>query len=1821
MIEGKAMSIKLGNLFIVIFCTLVLPALFFACGGGNVKPDDGNVSVVSFEPSEKVMGRQNITVSFSVPVVDAALVGQPLADRPLVIKPEIAGVFKWISTDSLRFYPDAELPGGMTYEVAVTASALKLPGLKLGGRTVYALETQKFEIVQADVSIRYSNFEEKLAAVTVDLQFNYPVEAKDLKAALRFDLEGAGEVAFEPTEQKADTRHSLESAPLKMTDASRRMLLKLAQALPTVAGNTFIAADYVRELTVEGRKTLKIESIQPEQRGDYFSIYVQFSSYVDLERIRPHVVVGGGVEYRLENAWRGFYIAADFLPGSVYRIELRKGYMAEDASLLENDFVRDVLIPDYEPVLRFSSPGWFLPQSGSGRVGIDSVNVRMLKVSVSQVYRNNIVHFLNSYLSSGGYYDGYYGDEYYYGGSQIEALGRTVREEDVSVALERNRRVGSEIDVGALLDGNRRGIYIIEVRNADGYQSDRKWVLSTDIGLMAKQGRDEMLVFANSLNTLAPVSGAKITLLSRNNQEIAGAVTDANGAARIPGVGALRETFEPYVIVAEKGDDCAFMRFSDSQLSSADFDVSGASAPEAWRYRSYVFTERGVYRPDDTAHIGAIVRRSDLAQAQPMPVRLTVYSPDMRRFKVLQQDLNDGVTADFTVEIPGYAMTGRYRAELALLSGEKLGEATFQVEDFLPDRIGVKLTSDRPQAAPGDKVKLDVKAALLFGPPAAGRRVEARARISAVPFAPDAYGSFSFSDSSRSFDRQYLELGEAVLDADGRAVFEMEAPSGLTPPSSLDATVTTTVLDEGGRAVSAAITLPLHPYPYYVGAKKSVEGYAEPGRESEFEVIALSHSGAPEAGRGLEVEFFRVTWNTSLQRDERGFYRYVSERREESVEKRSLTSGAGPVKTSFTPKDVGYYRMVLRAGEGGAAADVNFYASGWGYAPWAMSSPDRLKIDLDRREYAPGDRAVVQIRSPFAGKLFLSVERDGVDYYRVIDMKENTASITLDVAADWAPNVYVVGTLIRSADALEPYAPARAYGAAPLFVSYDRHRLQLNLSAAPQSLPNSDVEIRLEVKGGAGSGWAAIAAVDEGILQLTGFVSPDPLKSFFARRRLEVSTHDVYSFILPELKAARKKSDSGGDAMDDSRRKNLNPVTARRVKPVALYSGLIRLDAAGRAAYTVKVPEFNGSLRLMALAFDGARFGAAESEMKVADRIVLQPSLPMVLAPGDAFDIPVSVFNRSGSGPLTIKVSAEGPLEIVGERSRSIAVPDGGETLTMFAVRAADRAGKVVVTVSAAGNGRNASVTSELAVRPASPLTIESGSGVIEAGRTQSIEIPGGWLPGTARPRLILSGLPLSVAAGSLQYLLEYPHGCAEQTVSRAFPLLYYADLAARVAPQLFADRSADYYVNEAIDKLESMQLPSGGFSYWPASTDENEWATLWAAHFLVEARRAGYLVQDSAWDAMFARLRAFVSESTWSEDDAQAALRLERKVYALYVLALMERPDAGAAAYVATNQSERLEPWARMLLAAAFRYAGDAAAAARLLPKSFAPQTYRRESGGNFNSDVRADALMLSMLADVDPSNPAAATLAGRLSAAARLDRYGNTQENALALLALGKLLRRSAASSFHGSVSRGLLKGGLAFDEKGLTLSDPDLAGAKLEVKISGGGPCYYFWQVEGVAQGAPVKEYDVDLAVRRRLLDRSGAELDYRNVPQGALLIAEITLKSPEDLENVVVTDMLPAGLEIENPRLQSRENFDWIQADGKYAELYPQHVDMRDDRLLLFAGLNAGREYRYYYALRAVTAGDFALPPVKAESMYDPTRSSLASSGAISVKKVQ
>lgn len=1780
------------------------------------------VTVKSFEPKgEKVPLWVDFTIVFSEPIVDNSVINTELPKRAIQFTPTVKGVARWITTDTIRFFLDSPLSPSANYTVELAPKLHQSTlGFVITGDRKFTFSTETFNVQSKNLEFKYTKTDAKAVG---KLTFNYPVNIADLRANMSARLQEDLDIPFTLNPQNGIAREiQIETEKIPRLIGDQNLKFKIEKGFKPTGGQIGLKNPYVRTLTLTGRETLGVTyaNVQEGSGRPYFA--VRFSSRIPTDTVEPYIQITPNIETQVITRYGQVEIHGSFERRNKYELTIQDGLTAIDGSVLKKPYTARLTIPDVPPQIRFVGSGFFLTKNQNMNLGLATINVNKVSLQIEKIFGNNLVYAAKQNNWSKWTYN----------------LGKQIHSETLNISSKLNDEVQNYINLEQYLNDKHIGIFKVFARDTNSHRAQAtQWVMLTDLGIVAKHTGDDLWVWINSLATTRPIAKANVRLVSDNNQTLLSGQTNWEGFIKFTSVAQKTEGFTPFMLIVEKGKDLSLVQLNRHQLSTGDFNVGGSPYLDSG-YDAFLYTSRGVYRPGEKVDLAAVVRGKQNITPPTLPVNIDILAPDGRIINEFRKTTDRHGGCEITVPLTAYAQTGNYIAKMSV-AGKEIGRRGFQVEEFMPDRMKVNIATNKNVYDLAEEVSMDVSAVNLFGPPAANRKVTASYVLESAPYLPtERWNSFNFS-SSIPYEKQRITLGDSKTDAEGMAQYNFKLPERVKSPSQLSGLLTASVSEPGGRAVSASYRVTIHPYSHYVGIRQSSTREVKPNENVKIEYISLDKTGSIASERALKLTVHKVHWNSILRRNANGQYDYVSDKQLTKLETHQVMTTAEIGTFTYTPTEYGEYRIHLEDVESGAKTELKIETYGWGNVPVSMENPTLLEMTLDKEAYQPSETAKVNIKAPFAGKLLLTIEREKIISYRTVRLTGNTATLDIPVKSSYRPNVFIAGTLIRSTKSLKEHSPARAFGVVPLKLDTESNRFSVEIDAPEEIRPNTDLTVNFQVNGTHSPySHVTIAAVDEGILQLTNFSVPDPHSYFYRQRGLKTAAYDLYSAILPELEAVRGDSSTGGDGSEslDGRSKRLNASSVMRVKPVSLWSGIIKTDRYGNGTANFHIPQFNGTLRLMAVAFSNTNFGSAEKFTKVVEPIVLTPTFPRFLSGGDHIQFPVSVHNGTDTdGKFQVEIQAIGDVQFISsdiadedqnlERQikdnilrKEVQISKGKEAQLSFELLALDSIGKASFQVTASGNNERTQMSVELPLRSAAPPITETGNGLITAEKPAEIIYPSNLIPNSSDFTLTVSPFPAIGFAGGLRYLIKYPYGCLEQTTSKVFPLLYFSDIAKTVDPELALDENVDHFLTQGIAKLEGMLTSQNHFSYWPGGHYINHWSSVYASHFLIEARKAGYEISDRVYDALIDGLKQQAKEisGTFKQVNNTNRFIAQRAVYACYVLAAAGHPEKGVMHYIKNNLLSGLSEYSQFQLAGAFALSGELETALSMLPASVSVQTNgSRDTGRNFDSPVRAQAIMLDVLSEVNENHPSIPRLVSNLSnAASKRNRWGTTQENAYAFLALGKIMKKQMDGEYIGNVT---LNGEhlAEFDSTtpSFRLDDADWDGAHVKIAIEGTGNCYYYWSAFGIKRDSHIEEYDRDIEVRRRYLNQEG--IPYENEFQhGDMIIAEVTVKAlTSNLENVVVVDMLPAGFEIENARLASRAGIPWL----KQQDFNPDYVDIRDDRLIFFGTFPRQRQRKFHYALRAVTRGNFTLPPVTAEAMYDPVKSSVAGSGNIRV----
>lgn len=1738
----------------------------------------GGFRVREFSPRGEAQRSAEIKCVFSGAVVSGDVIGAPLAPGayPLTFSPEISGFGRWTDASTFALAPSGGLAAATRFSASAAEGLRDLQGRPLSGAKEFSFSTPPLEFL----GVKQIDFSEEEGSVTFELSFSLPVEPRRFGGYARVSDEKGRAVDFS-TESGGDAKKLL----LKLSGVSDgEATLEIAEGFASAAGPLGLVK--ARSAKLKCSPVLEVRDSNAFSEMDGGRIVIETTAPVDLARAAAFVELSPKADFSVEPAPGGFAIFGAFRPQERVRVEVKKGLpcAARPSAALAESWSRAFIFPDVAAQLRFSDGGRLLSPSGSLRLPIESVNVDKIRVIVNELYANNIAYAMRG------------GDD-----PNDRGLSRLAAEREYLVRGRPNAPARRALDMAPLI-GGRRGVFMVRAFSEDerGFCEASCVVNVSDLGLSVTLGAKEALARVLSVSSGAPLAGVGVSLLSWENQIIGRGVSGADGTAKIS-LKSPAEGGHPVIAIASNGKDTAYLRFDGGLYrGNDDFDSSG----EEWLrggYSAYCYTPRDIFRPGDEVPVMAVVRGADGRAPRPFPLTVKLYSPEGRVWASKGAMLTKEGTLLAEFKLPPEAPTGGWSAEIyAPGANEPIGRRDFYTEEFAAPRLFVEAKGGKARLTADESCEIELSGRYTFGNPAAAMRYEAELSTKRRELSYKGWKGFSFADEEAEFVPENDFIASGALNAGGLAKFALGG-EGRASRSALDLALRCGVMEDGGRWTYKTLTIAWYPSEFLAGVE--VRRDVSPHRELSFRAAAVTPDGKGAPAAELKYSLFRrVSRAVTFESGGRGARDTLKELIPRGSGSLKLSGGVGSASVNI--KEAGEYVLRVETPDGKSRASALIYAYGAGGAEAQL--PDVALITMDKKIYKVGETAKIKVKSPFAGSLLISAETTDVIWSAAKRMEGREAEFSLPVTEKMRPNAWITAQVVRPAQ--RDGAPARAAGAAPLMVDNAKSRLGVEIEKR-ERLKQGKNKISVHVKDSEGRGRAAdvtLMIVDETVLGLTGYASPAPWKHFSARRALGTETYDIYGSLITPERAAEALRAAGGGAADENAllKSSLSPVQARRFRLLSIVKRA-RSGAGGRCDVEVEMPEFSGAVRIMAVAAAADAEGSAESAAQAGGEIVTEFSLPRFAADGDEFLSAARIFNnarRDVSVNFTIKCENSGARLTTKEKtSRSVKIAEGSSAVLPFAFKA-EGSGvvKVVCETEEAGSGEKTRSVTEFPVRPAAPRVTESRSAVVEPGASLSFNVPDDpKKSGYAEARVTLSAAPAMSLSALAEFLVTYPYGCTEQTVSSAWALLLQPELVKEIDPAL-ADRAA---LAARIEKIAKSQSWDGGFPRWSGEGASSPWESLYAAHFLFEARRLGEKVPQEALRAAQDYARALLP--AMPEDDGDAAWRatLSRRAYAAFVLTLAGEPPLGWMENLRGKIGE-IEPDGRLLLACAYAAAGEKAEAKKIVGERVAASRERPGRDENYASALRDKALSLLASAYIDPAGADAAARAGELLKALEKNGRYNTQEGGFAMAALGRWL---AGRPRDGVPSGSLSHGGKRelVDEKKRSAA---LSGTGSYTAENGGkSRLYAAWSLSYIPEGLiPARDDGIEL--RQSVTDRSGKEIG-AEVARGEALTALVTL-TPKGgaLRSVAAVLPLPAGFEIENPRLTGGEE---ENAGGVRSEI-------RDDRLILFVD-ELDKPLKWRYSLRAVTAGSFAVPQIYAECMYDAGVSSVSGGGNIKVNE--
>ncbi|MEZ5002783.1 MAG: MG2 domain-containing protein [Chitinophagales bacterium] len=1788
---------------LILFCIVLS---LFSCK--NSKNDDRSLEVILTSFKDEIQAKDNLTFTFNHPVLKTdTLLNKWLSANYLSFSPKVEGKYKWINNDEVVFSPADQFQFATDYTVSVTNDILSLNDQynKWKGKKAFIFNTPYLQL--SGIYAVWS-LEDNVARTKITGLFNIPVASDQIKDNLNISINGES-YPYEVKDNPNSTEHIILLKKDPDPDKQQRIEVELKQIDKKSQSSS------KQQTNLIPKSELKIIKIEPIAEGLRSGIKVYSSQQIDAAALKDKLSIEPKIKYEIEPTYYGFFIQSDEIQiGNSYTVKLIEGLTGILDGKLKRNFTQQVSFGNVMPEIAFNDfKSIYLGSQGNKNVSIKIVNTPKVTVSIYKIFENNLLHFLQRGKDWGSYYDyesdtrdyHYYDYRYY----ETSDVGQLVYEQEMTTDQLPSQGISKllHIDFEDKLK-DKEGIYVIKVQDNEKYYiSDSKLISLSDIGLISKEDKNSIYVFTNSIKTAQPKSGTEITLISQHNQVITSQKTGGDGIAKFSKT-SFPEGFYPSLIIAKSSDDFNYMDISNAEYMTSRFDVGGKRKGES-PYDLFMYAERSLYRPGETIHLAGILRDFNWNVSGKMPVTIVLKSPDGKEYATSRQQVDEQgmFTCDF--DLLASSMTGNYYAQVHTGKDIHLGGKSIQVEEFMPDRIKVELDIDKDMYIPGDAVNATLTAMNYFGPPAANKNYEIEYTLDQGYFNPKGFESYHFGlkNDFRSND----EYKEGKTDADGKAETTFELSSKLTNNGMLSGRIYATVFDETGRPVHRAKRFTVQTQDVFVGVG-NYDYWTGLNQPVAFPLMAVN-TDEKAVTQEVEVEVIQYSWHSVL-RYSGGRYAYESQREQIVVKQETITIPSKGSTYYFTPTTSGSYEISVRLPGAESANTNSFYAYGFdntNNTSFQVDNEGNIDISFDKESYQPGDKGNAILKLPFDGKVLITTERDEIMSYVYMDSKDKVIKYPINVSDKHVPNAYITATLIKPH--INNNLPLTvAHGFASFPVEPKKGKLNLSVDATEKSRSKTKQKITINSVPNA---HLTVAVVDEGILALGNQQTPDPYAYFYAKRALEVNSSDLYPYLFPEITA------TGGDAdmLAAEMANRQNPLKNKRVKLVSFWSDKLVADKNGKVSFEVDIPQFSGSLRVMAVGCKDQMFGSIDENIVVADPIVVSSGIPRFLSMGDEWTMKVNVSNTTGKAANSkVSVETEGPLTVVENASQNINVPPNSEQEVSFTVKAGNKidVAKIIARVEALGE--SFVEETDITIRPAASLEKQYTSGIIEAGETKSIAFPQNFMASSAEHKIFISSSPLAQFTEKFDQLVAYPFGCLEQTVSKAFPQLYFEDLIAAVyngQDKVVDKNEIKRNVQHAIDKIKTMQLSNGGLSYWPNNGEVNWWSSAYAAHFLIEAKAKGYQVDSKMFNRLMDYLRSKLKQKEkivyYYNGNEKKTIVSKETAYSLYVLAAAGEPDHSSMKHYLSNVDE-LSLDAKYLLACAFIMSGDITSSIKLLPGAFQGEQSVPVFGGSFYSYIRDLAVSTNALIEAQPDHPQIPDMVKLLSTEMGNKKYLNTQEAAFGFLALGKYARLRPI----GKANADLLKDGkevAKFTGNDIWYEVNETT-EPIDIKVSGEGSIYYFVESKGIPIDGKIVNRDNHLKVRRSYYDRNKRLITNNEFDQNDLIVVKITLQSltGKYIENVAVTDILPAGFEIENARITEMPDLNWVNTEMSY-----DHRDIRDDRIHFFTTAT-GTEKTFYYLARAVTPGKYQLGPVSADAMYNGEFHSYYGSGTVTVK---
>ncbi|MEE9437484.1 MAG: MG2 domain-containing protein [Saprospiraceae bacterium] len=1791
--------------------------------------DEAFGAYLSEHTQSNISVSQNLIFRFSGPIIAQEKVGENVDNNIIKISPDIKGRAYWKDSRTITFVPANKLPYDTHFDVQIKLENLFEDVPQNLRKVNIPFSTQPLDFNINIDNINYENIEDDLLVVSGWINSSDIVDDKQVEAILSAHQKNNSKINILWTHSQH--RHHFEILNVQRNKESSKIMIEWN--------------DHSSTSKFKGSKTINIfgrgiyKTIQAKtQSGNNKVIDISFSNPIERTQLLDGLIhietYKGKIKYDILGSQIKVYLQNNVK--SPFTIIVEKGIKNNKGENLRAKYTKELSFDPIKPEVRLTGEGVIVPHNDEIIFPFEAINLKGATIEIFKIFDDNVLQFLQ-YNRLGASYG-------------LESVGRIVHQQHINLT-ELNTEINDAkfvryaLDLNKIISPDPGSIYQVRIgfKKADvinysckdnktdiqplairdeiisittnpryegyewshrtnpckqGYYNKSKVikrnVLASNIGIISKRSKNNNVnLILSDLRTIEPLVGAEIAYYDYQQQLITKTSTGSKGMSNTT----LKR--KPSFVIIKHNGDFGYLNMQDQHANSlSEFEVSGKSKNKG--LDGFIYGERGVWRPGDTIFLNFVLEDKNAKLPAKHPIKIKITDARGKQKYTETTTTHIGYVYNFKIPTSPKDPTGNWSAQISV-GGAKFRK-TLKVETVKPNRLKIKydLNEDASLALHKNQ-SIQLISKWLHGAPANGLKAKVDMQISPIKTNFKGYSKYIFDDPARKIDPQPITIFDDKLSAQGNANIEILENKKWLAPGKLIANFKTKVFEKGGNFSEDNFSVKADLYSSYVGIKipNSRWGgkFIKNNTPTDIPIIVLDANGKPIANRQLSVGLYRAEWNWWYANSYNDKYNYNTATHNGAVKKSTLvTNSKGEAVHNLEFEKYGNYMIrVCDEVTGHCTGDLFYTGYSWS-SRGKQDGPQMLSFTTDKKSYNVGENITVNIPSNKGSKILISIENgQKVLQSYWVDGMVNETRINIPTDIEMNSNIYIHAHLIQQHNNGENDLPIRMYGIVPVSVISKASQIKPILDMPESLRPNEIFEVNISEENGKPMSYT-IAVVDEGLLDLTRYKTPDLWNHFYAKQALGVKTWDIYNMVLNSYGGNIDRLISiGGDAALGSNKKNKK---ANRFVPVIRHLGPFHLAAGEHQSHKISMPNYIGSVRTMIVARNNEAYGKTDKTTPVKKPLMILATVPRVLGPGEQLALPTNIFAMKNSiKDVNVSVETSSNISIIGENNQSLHFDNIGDQQSYFDMKVGNQMGQAKIKVSAKGNGEGAYEEVNITIRNPNPYTSKVFEATIEPGEKWSIKYELFGTNGTNEGVLELSNIPPMNFGKRLKYLIRYPYGCVEQTTSSVFPQLYLSEIAELDEKETF---KTENNIKRGIERLSLFQLSNGGFSYWPGNTKANEWGTNYAGHFLLEAKTKGYLIPDGIIKE-FIKYQDNKATSYTLPDSGNEKNRYKfsTQAYRLYTLALAGSPNIGAMNRMRSKKN--LTSASSHMLAAAYALIGKKKIAQDLVSNSNLNVKPYIETGNTYGSEIR-DLAMMAEAQQIIGNKAETAQLIKTISREMASKRWYSTQTTAYALLSVGKFMavyQKDDLKYEYTVNSLPTVKGNTSKPtiQKSINVEQNDKS---IKVKNTSTTIMYVRFVLSGqLPPGSEENAYSKHLSLEVDYRDTDGKPIDHTKIKQGTDFIAIVNVTNIGSrgykIDEVALSQIFPSGWEIQNSRMSSIKN---TQKNSPF-----EYRDFRDDRVYTFFDIHNKKKLTYTVSLNATYAGKFYLSPTYVEAMYD------------------